>query len=901
MSKNKNAKNKNKKNAKEKEKQNKEQLGGNIFAMGQMDLIFEMVFDDKDLEKPDGQNSEDPYYKIEELNSIKDLSFLKEKKEFYNTIKVKPNNEFMKQVLLGNKISKKKNFIDLICYGRPKFEGEEEFFDEIFNHVTVNNGFQINQTPLEEGSRFSLVIQLKHKRYPEQIKEIKVGTTPSEAKEAKENEEAAKKEEEDNKKKEQEEQEKKDLEERKQQLIQKYKERREKAKKKKEEEENKKNNKDAKKEEGVENNENQNYENQNNENQNNENEGNQYQNEENANQNEEQNNNEGEQKVENNEENKEEKKEENEEDEKDEEPEDYEETEAMKEKKIPKFKRKNILCNLNPSMTKYDLIFLNFEELNNMPGDFKIKYLIELLEHFKKKKSTIFINFYKNEPSEEEKNKEEEKKKAEEKKEEEKRNEEAKIQEQENKNRAKQLKEINDRRAPLKKRQQDLKENKKNEIKEMEEEQKKEELANIEEQIQQINEEEQNLKDEIRAEEEAKKELKKKKEKEREKEEDKEFKKDKKEMRQLNEVFFFTDGYFFDTKQACQLFNKHYLCHTTDKKKNRKVINKQKVFDYFITAVARGAMDEVQGNKIGLFMDDFNTYTVIFCSKKAASKKELNTQPHPKINPHNADIVQKYREIIKKNKNDYYSIFACLAAHEIGANRTISNEVIYPTYLTALEIVKRKVECVKNDIKTINEDQIYKVKINEKALQQEIEKLLSDSKEGGFVLDCTNKSKSTLKDYVALYDYHLRGFFSSQLLRNYLKNKGFIDSKGFIMYDPVYRNVMGAQCKNIKNYEGDELKKKIISSIKGIDVPARIGDKELDAKKAIEKQNVPIDKKIPYVKERDQKKKKKKKKKAGGSQEGSSSSGQSSSDEEGKSGEGSWGNSDQGGEGGAAY
>ena len=121
------------------------------------------------------------------------------------------------------------------------------------------------------------------------------------------------------------------------------------------------------------------------------------------------------------------------------------------------------------------------------------------------------------------------------------------------------------------------------------------------------------------------------------------------------------------------------------------------------------------------------------------------------------------------------------------------------------------------------------------------------------------------------------------------------------MYDPVYRNVMGAQCKNIKNYEGDELKKKIISSIKGIDVPARIGDKELDAKKAIEKQNVPIDKKIPYVKERDQKKKKKKKKKAGGSQEGSSSSGQSSSDEEGKSGEGSWGNSDQGGEGGAAY
>ena len=179
--------------------------------------------------------------------------------------------------------------------------------------------------------------------------------------------------------------------------------------------------------------------------------------------------------------------------------------------------------------------------------------------------------------------------------------------------------------------------------------------------------------------------------------------------------------------------------------------------------------------------------------------------------------------------------------------------------------------------------------MNEKALQQELEKLASDSKEGGFILDCTNKSKSTLKDYVALYDYHLRGFFSSQLIRNYLKNKGFIDSKGFIMYDPVYRNVMGAQCKNTKKYEGDELKAKIISNIKNIDVPARLKDKEVDAKKAIDKQSVPIKKKIPTSKELmnqyKQANKKKKKKKKSGSGEGSSSSGQSSSEDEGKSGE----------------
>ena len=99
-------------------------------------------------------------------------------------------------------------------------------------------------------------------------------------------------------------------------------------------------------------------------------------------------------------------------------------------------------------------------------------------------------------------------------------------------------------------------------------------------------------------------------------------------------------------------------------------------------------------------------------------------------------------------------------------------------------------------------------------------------------------------------------------------------------------------CTNLsklrQKYKGDELKTKILSSIKGIDVPARIKDKELDAKKAIEKQQVPTDKKIPYVKDINQIKKKKNKKKKKKDGEGSSSSDGNSSDE-GKSGENSSG------------
>ena len=68
---------------------------------------------------------------------------------------------------------------------------------------------------------------------------------------------------------------------------------------------------------------------------------------------------------------------------------------------------------------------------------------------------------------------------------------------------------------------------------------------------------------------------------------------------------------------------------------------------------------------------------------------------------------------------------------------------------------------------------------------------------------------------------------------------------------------MGSKFKNSIKYKGEELKAKIVSNIKSIDVPARLKDKEYDPKKAVEKQINPINRKIPFVKT------KKKKKRAG--------------------------------------
>ena len=95
---------KGKKGSNQKQAQNQDELP---FDMGEMDLIFTINFIDKVLEKPDGEG-DDKYYKIEDISSIKDLGFLKDKdEEFISRIKMRPKNEFTKQLLLGNKKSKK--------------------------------------------------------------------------------------------------------------------------------------------------------------------------------------------------------------------------------------------------------------------------------------------------------------------------------------------------------------------------------------------------------------------------------------------------------------------------------------------------------------------------------------------------------------------------------------------------------------------------------------------------------------------------------------------------------------------------------------------------------------------------------------------------------------------------
>ena len=724
-----------------------------VFTMGEFDITLKIDFRDEDLEikneedkKEDGQK----YYNLEDLKAIKDLKFIEKNEKIIDKFKVKSKNNMLKLLLIGNQNSSTKTQIDFIPYGMPKFEGDDEFFNEVFDSVIKKTGITFNKTPLDMNGKYSLKIEMTHKKKKQ---EINIGSEEPDTHED-------------------------DMD------IQK-----EGATKPQEEEK-------PKEEEGDDEDEN----------------------------------------------------------------EDYEENEAMKKKLIPKFKRKkSVLCNLYPCSDKYAMIYLNYADIEKIPGNFKVDDLLELLAFFKKKNSSIFINYYKDEEyKEEEENEEEQNKKG--------KNTKGKKNDKKKGDKNKNDKNKKDKDNKNQNNQNDEKNDKE------EKDEKNEQNENNE------NQNDENQNDENQDNQEKKNDK---------KDKDKKDEGPSKEMLQLNQIYYYTDIYFFDSGQAVKAFDEHYKAFTANDPK-KLTINSKNVYHYFGKSIASGAHEDVPCDKTGLFLDEFKRFIIIKVSKKLSiSQQEFDCKPFPKINPHNAQEIQNDKKILKKNKNEYYPIFLSNIITSMGgaAPKCVKPEVMYPAFLNGMDIIKKSLEYKKNNIEIPDDDNFYKIKRHPKALDQEIEKLIREEQEGKFKLDCTNLITSNKKEYVSLYDYHLKNFFSSEIIRNDLKNKGFINDKGYIMYDPVYRSVMGANVKNKKKKECSEKEKqdKILSSIKDIEVHNRFQDKEIDAEKAAENENTATLNKIPYVKEKKKHKKKRKNNADGASGEGSSGSG--SSDEENRSGE----------------
>ena len=134
-----------------------------------------------------------------------------------------------------------------------------------------------------------------------------------------------------------------------------------------------------------------------------------------------------------------------------------------------------------------------------------------------------------------------------------------------------------------------------------------------------------------------------------------------------------------------------------------------------------------------------------------------------------------------------------------------------------------------------------------------MDKITKGEKEGKFLLDCTNKITSNKKEYISLFDFHLKNFFSSEIIRKNLENKGFIDSEGYILYDPLYKDAMGNNTKK-KKFTEKQMKDKIISEMKDIKIQTMMNDKNINDINLFtnENFNMTTEIKIPFVKEKNE-------------------------------------------------
>ena len=403
---------------------------------------------------------------------------------------------------------------------------------------------------------------------------------------------------------------------------------------------------------------------------------------------------------------------------------------------IPKFKRKDcMLSNLKPNSAKYDLIYINYNDLQNVNGDFEEEDFIELMKFFKDKKSKIFVNYYKPDKS--------------------------------------------DLVEPPEDDEENLDDNEKE----------KENNDDINDEDQKGEKEENNNNNKDSDKSQSKNSIK--------------FAKQK----SLQKLYNLSDIFFFDEKQAYQLFNKHLKYNRTKNSKNK--LNKANIYDYFISSIAGNTNNT--GEKIGLFLNDLEKYTIVFCSNKKGSKETLDSKLYPKATTRNLDMINQYKALIQEDKDEYYSIFFTFMLGAFSSNNKNLGEEIYSAFANALNIMKKKLECNKNNIEftTIKS-------IDYKTIQKEgndnKHKYSQKGKEKQFVLDCMNVTQSKLKEYLPLKDKNLRYYL--QINKDYLVQKGFVDQNGYIMYDKEYRRTLGSPERFQKmNNRGSKEITKIINDL----------------------------------------------------------------------------------------
>ena len=290
------------------------------------------------------------------------------------------------------------------------------------------------------------------------------------------------------------------------------------------------------------------------------------------------------------------------------------------------------------------------------------------------------------------------------------------------------------------------------------------------------------------------------------------------EMKNLNKIYLLTDTFLMDTNSALKCFNIHYKKFTNNKK-NEKEMTEKDLIDYFSATICCGGALSILNSKISFFVDEnFSKITIIEVPMNGkANVLNYEIRPFPKINHSNIDSIDNFKKTLRENREFFKAVYfgGFFSKFATSKNKIKGNEIFYPSHLTGVEILKRILDLSVNNMNLPLNQRFYIVRLNQKEINEYLKQEAIAKKEGNFVLDCTNVNKSKMKYYVPLFDYNLHEYFATKSVQKDLLNKGFINSKGFVNFDPLYRAGMRDAIRKKKRSSSlNKEKEKILKQIK---------------------------------------------------------------------------------------
>ena len=239
---------------------------------------------------------------------------------------------------------------------------------------------------------------------------------------------------------------------------------------------------------------------------------------------------------------------------------------------------------------------------------------------------------------------------------------------------------------------------------------------------------------------------------------------------------------------------------------NLKPLNKIEMFNYYKSAICDKDPMNYKNEKIIIVIEELTKVFFIEFNKELEKPfvLDFDLQLYEKINIHNLGTIQEYKYFIKKNYEKYIFIFiSYLLSSLLQSNIMESLEhFLFIGYYGGGKILKKIIELEKNENKPIPDDEnFFYPDIQKEEINSLIEHAQKKKKEYFFILDCNNKNETKLKLYNPLLDKYISSYFCSEREKNFLKTNGFINHRGKILYDPVYKesNSVNKNEKFVKN------------------------------------------------------------------------------------------------------